>query len=566
MRDGSRVRFSKKAKTALSVLGCLPLPFFLTLLGPLEAFSKNREELGFAAGDFLPLCILVGGLSALALFLLLFFLPDGGFRVVFPVILALSLAAVLLPFVNRLSGLPGDRLSEASLFQTVCGVVLPVLLIACAVFAFLFVRRTELLSTVSCFILIPLLISGLVSFVSIPLSDPAVFSPPPDELKKSGTVTTEGITDLGEEATVLYFCIDRLDEAFCRVAESLDPTVFDSLDGFTHYTDHVTLYSNTYPAVCFMLTGHQADFSASRAINFRDGYASPRLLGALKDAGYSTGIYADGYYCFGTVKNVADFADNLIADGRYEVERKAELSFEMLAVSLFRSSPSVASPLFSALSTELLTDHVTLIPEDNSAIAFDSGNRAVSSELARRGFDVVSGKRFAYVHVEGMHDILSGEDNPEKTLALLKECFAMVDAYLDALRDAGLYKNATVIVTGDHPSPVSDWRSVEEPRVTALFVKRRGDAGTPLKSSSAQVSQAQIVSEILDSEGIPLSETDPPPLSSTPEGETVERYHHFIVRTGEGFRLETYRITGPAGDFASWEAQTPVSYKKDPYQ
>ena len=566
MGNDPRVRFGKKAKTALSVLGCLPLPFFLALLGPLEAFSSNREELGFAAGDFLPLCILVGGLAALALFLLLFFIPDGGFRVVFPVILALSLSVVLLPFVNRLSGLPGDRLSEASAFQTVCGVLLPIILIAGALSAFLFVRRTDLLSTVSFFILVPLLVSGAASFVSIPLSDPAVFSPPPDELKKSGTVTTEGISDLGEEADVLYFCIDRLDEEFCRVAEALDPTVFDSLDGFTHYTDHVTLYSNTYPAVCYMLTGHQADFSAVRSVNFREGYSSPRLLGALKEAGYSSGIYADGYYCFGTVRNIADYADNLLADGRYEVTEKAGLSLEMLAVSLFRSCPSVFSPLFSDLSTELLTSHLSFVPTDNSAIAFGSGNRAVANELARRGFGTVAGKRFAYVHIEGMHDILSGEEDPEKTLARLKECFAMVDAYLDALREAGLYQNATIVVTGDHPSPVSDWRPVEEPRVTALFVKRRGDAGTPLKTSSAEVYQGQIASEILDSEGIGLNGSDPPPLSETPEGVTVERTHHFIVRTSEGFRLETYRIAGPAGDISNWERLDPVSYRKDPYQ
>ena len=566
MRDGPRVRFGKKARTALSVLGCLPLPFFLALLGPLEAFSSNREELGFAAGDFLPLCILFGGLAAALLFLLLFFLPDGGFRAVFPVILAMSVSAAVLPFVNRLSGLPGDRLSEASAFQGVCGLVLPVVLIAGALCAFLFVRRTELLATVSFFVLIPLLVSGLVSFVSIPLSDPGVFSPSSDELRKSGTVTTEGISDLGEEADVLYFCVDRLDEDFCRAAESLDPTVFDSLDGFTRYTDHVTLYSNTYPAVCYMLTGHQADFSAVRSVNFREGYSSPRLLGALKDAGYSSGIYADGYYCFGTVRNIADYADNLLADGRYEVTAKAELSLEMLAVSLFRSSPSVLSPLFSDLSTELLTSHLSFVSEDRSAIAFDSGNRAVRDELARRGFGTVGGKRFAYVHIEGMHDVLTADEDPEATLARLQECFAMVNAYLDALREAGLYRNATIVVTGDHPSPVSDWRSVEEPRVTALFVKRRGDAETPLKTSSAQVYQGQIASEILDSEGIALNDSDPPPLSSTPEGATVERIHHFIVRTSEGFRLETYRITGPAGDFANWEQLAPVSYKKDPYQ
>ena len=315
-----------------------------------------------------------------------------------------------------------------------------------------------------------------------------------------------------------------------------------------------------------MLTGREADFSLSRSENFRENYAAPRLLGALVDAGYSTAIYADGYYCFGTVRNIADYADNLLADGRFAVERKAELSFEMLELSLFRSSPSVLSPLFSDLSTDALTSHAVLLPEDNSAIAFNSGNAAVAREIARRGFGARDGKRFSYVHIEGMHDILDGEEDPEATLDRLKECFSIVDAYLDALRDAGLYENATVVITGDHPSPLSDWRSVSEPRITALFVKRRGDAGTPLRQSGAQVFQGQIASEILDSEGIALADSDPLPLSRTPEGVDRERVHHFIVRTGEGFRFETYRITGPAADFANWEAREPVSYKKDPYQ
>ena len=120
-----RARFSRKARLTLAILGALPLPFFLALFGPLDAFASNRGELGFSAGDFLPLCLLVAGVSAALLFLLLFFLPDGGFRIVFPVILALSVSAAVLPFVNRLAGLPGDRLSEPSAQRTVLGLVLP---------------------------------------------------------------------------------------------------------------------------------------------------------------------------------------------------------------------------------------------------------------------------------------------------------------------------------------------------------------------------------------------------------------------------------------------------------
>ena len=565
MINRTRPRFEKKERLALSLLASLPLPLFLTLCGPLAAFSANREELGFSASDFMPLCVLVGTLSVIAVFLLLFFLPDGGFRIVFPVILALSLSGVILPIVNRRSGLPGDTLSEPSGLQNVLGIVIPVLLILSALAAFLFVKRTFPLTVLSCLILIPLLFSALVTFVSIPLKDHAVFKKQAADPRRAGTVTTEGLTDLGEEGTVLYICIDRLDELFCRVAEQRDPTIFAALDGFTRYTDHVSLYSNTYPAVCYMLTGYEADPGLSRAKNFENGYSSAHLLGALSDAGYSTGIYADGYYSFGTVKNIADYADNLISDGRYEIEWKTDLAFEMLAVSLFRIAPSVTSPLFADLSTELLTDHVTLVPADSSLVIYDTENDATAREIERLGFSVRSGKRFSYVHIEGMHSILYGNADPEKTTKTLKDCFAIVNAYLDALREAGLYRDATVVITGDHPSPISDWSPVFEPRVTALFVKRRGDAETPLKVSAAQVSQGQIASEILDSEGIALCDGDPLPLSKTPEGETVERFHHFVVQTADGFRFETYRITGRSDDFANWKSISSDRYKKSIY-
>ena len=565
MINRTRPRFGKKERLALSLLASLPLPLFLTLCGPLAAFSANREELGFSASDFMPLCVLIGALSAIAVFLLLFFLPDGGFRVVFPVILALSLSGVILPIVNRRSGLPGDMLSKPSVLQNVLGIAIPVLLLLGALAAFLFVRRTFPLTAVSCLILIPLLFSAIVTLVSIPLKDRAVFQKQDVDTRRAEDVSIKGITDLGEEGNVLYICIDRLDELFCRVAEQRDPTVFASLEGFTRYTDHVSLYSNTYPAVCYMLTGYEADPGLSRAENLRNGFSAPRLLGALSDAGYSCGIYADGFYGFGKAKNIEDYADNLITDGRYEIEWKTDLAFEMLAVSLFRVSPSVTSPLFADLSTDLLTDHVTLVPNDGSPAAFDSENDETAREIERRGFTVRSGKRFTYLHIEGMHSVLYGSADPETTTETLKECFAIVNAYLDALREAGLYRNATIVITGDHPSPIDDWSPVREPRVTALFVKRRGDAETPLKVSTAQVSQGQIASEILRSEGIALRDDDPTPLSQTPEGETVERIHHFVVNTNDGFRFETYRITGRSDVFSNWEKVSSVEYEKSLY-
>lgn len=577
MTASSNERFTRRQRLLLAILGCLPLPLTIAVLGPLDVYASNRTFFGgfFATGDFFLTCSLIGLAAAAVLFLVLFFLPDRVFRVAFPVVLALSLSAMILPFVNRTSRLPGDTLSETTALQNVLGIAIPVLLVAGGIVGFLLVKRAELLSTASCLILIPLLFAIVVSFVSIPLSSPDVFEPMSDDRKVGGVLTTDGIGDLGEDATVLFLCIDRFDEGFLNVADELDPTIYDTLDGFTRYTDHISFYSNTYPSVCYILTGYEADLSLSRSEVFRTGYGSnPRLLGAMKDAGYSIGIYAEQTYAYETVSDLADYAENIPADGHFEWVNMSSLPGEILALSLFRSSPSVFTPLYSWLSTPKLTeDHRVWVDdtETNAESAYKDGkNSEVLETLEQCGFHVQNGKRFAYVHVTGMHDVYNPKTSSrDAIMSNLRESFDIVNAYLDALRDAGLYKNATIVITGDHPCALNDSKSVEElgePRITALFVKRRGDEGTPCRISTAQVYQRQITSEILDSEGLPLNDGDPRPLSQTPEGVDIERVHHFMLQKNGEFDCETWRVVGPAADFSNWEKVSSDHYKKSLYR
>lgn len=583
MTEQTTTRFSRRQRLLLSILGCLPLPLTVAVLGPLDVYSSNREMLGefFSAGDFLPISALIGLAAAAALFLLLYFLPDRGFRIALPIVLALSLSATILTFVNRSSDLPGDAQSVATTLQNVLGILIPCLLLAGGIVGFLLVKQADHLTLASCLVLIPLLFAFVVSFISIPLSTPDIFAPMSDEKKNGKILTSDGISDLGEDANVIYICIDRFDEGFFDVANEIDPTIFANLDGFTHYTDHITLYSNTYPAVCYMLTGYEPDFTLSRSEILKTGFSNPRLLGALRDAGYSIGVYANEYYSYDNVENIVDYVDNVPPNGHFEGVNMSKLPGEMLALSLFRSSPSVTAPLFDWLSTKTLTDQHRIYVDDsdtNKENAFkddksmfnDVGNNEAKAELDRRGFTVVrNGKRFTYLHIAGMHDVYNPKTSSRDAIVRnLRESFAVVNAYLDALRANGLYKNATIIVTGDHPCALSDSESVAErgePRITALFVKRRGDEGTPCRVSTAQVYQAQIVSEIFDAEGIPLTDDDPLPLSKTPEGIDVERFHMFMVQKNGEFDCETWRIYGPAADFSNWEKASSVHYKHSLY-
>ena len=57
------------------------------------------------------------------------------------------------------------------------------------------------------------------------------------------------------------------------------------------------------------------------------------------------------------------------------------------------------------------------------------------------------------------------------------------------MKRLGVYDDATVVITGDHPWAVDDHVEPTQPRPTALFVKEAGAAEKPLRVSTAQVSQ-----------------------------------------------------------------------------
>ena len=39
--------------------------------------------------------------------------------------------------------------------------------------------------------------------------------------------------------------------------------------------------------------------------------------------------------------------------------------------------------------------------------------------------------------------------------------------------EKGVYENATIVITGDHSYAHNDFQNIAEPRLTALFVKRK---------------------------------------------------------------------------------------------
>ena len=135
----------------------------------------------------------------------------------------------------------------------------------------------------------------------------------------------------------------------------------------------------------------------------------------------------------------------------------------------------------------------------------------------------------------------------------IRGVFGMIFSYFDQLKQLGLYEDATIIITGDHASAISDRRDVEGPRVTALFVKRSGDAGKPLAYSAAPVCQADLRAEIVSSAGLVTQHSYGTAVSEVTDPDRVRKYCFEKTLEDGTHQIVEYRVTGDANDFGNWE-------------
>ena len=133
------------------------------------------------------------------------------------------------------------------------------------------------------------------------------------------------------------------------------------------------------------------------------------------------------------------------------------------------------------------------------------------------------------------------------------------------MKAEGVYKDATIIITGDHASALSDSKMIgsayskdDGTRVTAMLFKKSGDEGTPLATSAAQISQDELWNTIFESEGL-LDEKNGDSFFDIPEGENRERRYIFEMFKNsknndlEYNRVYEYKIIGNANLSESWE-------------
>lgn len=551
-----------------ALLSSLTLALVVFVVAPLDIFGSNYAELDFSLKNFAFFLILGAVLTVLLFGLLMFLLPRKAYRCVFAFTLATAALFIIQQnFLNfGMNSLPGDKLPGEipSAGEIIIDLLVWIVVYAGAFFLAIWVNikgdKGDVIKTVSFIVSFALLASQITSPIFIVINSNSKFET--NILKGSGKkektiINTErGFNELAQKNNVFYFCIDRFDEEYAEKAYASDRGIFSELTGFTWYRDNVSNYGHTFPAVANMLTQKKYNADLKRA-EFLDkvykGGDTP--LDKLNENGYTVDIYTVKYYAFTDAGHLPQYVGNLAKATEESNERISfALSAQLAGFSLYRAAPLVFKQFFDTGSTSDVNGIVNKKGDDGYEEWIGTNSQAET--LAKNAITVGDAeKKFAFIHYDGMHDVLQ-PSNPFIT-SILSRNIGVVNSFIKALKENGLYKDATIIITGDHSRPVNDISGVldgsgkGQPRRTALFVKTAGsDEGFAV--SEAPTSHEDIWATIFRSENIGY-EGSGVAVNLLSEGQSRERIYTWHTYATGSLDEYVYKINGKASNIANWK-------------
>lgn len=572
--------WSLKRRWPMAVLCGVTLPLTI-FMGVFEVYAGNYDEFRFSFSDFAPFLILICFGVAIVLSGMMLALRGRVFDVAMAVMLSLSfLASVQNMFLNvGISSLAGDGLGMSiDPVWSVFNLLIWVVVIAAAVLAVFMVKKRKILRLSATVILVVLVGMQIPTFISLSLTTD-VFVPKDNTIKveeESGNsgfeddmtsvLTTKNLYTVGSEKNIFVFLVDRFDVRYVDEIMASDPDYFDAWEDFTYYEDNITTYSRTYPAIGSILSGQLQPFSKGLTAEeyFEDAYQNSPLFKGLKKEKFSINIYTDDYYAYRDATEFEGFADNISGFKSYTVQNIGGLLADLVSLSAYRYVP-VALKSNLSISTDKFEEYVAY---ETEYPMYELRDHEIYAGLQENGLTVGNHKNhFSFIHLWGIHppyriDADGGKSTSNTSLGATLGCLEIVRAYMAELKELGLYEDATIVITGDHPDPISDDVLPDMPRLTALFVKRAGDSGQPFRTSSAQVSQSNLIPSLLSSAGADFDKDLGRPYWDIAEGEDVTRHYYFTVNPtserGEYWYAE-FAITGDGRKFENWSVEGTYS-------
>ena len=564
-----------KKRILPTILISVLIPLIICLSIPFEVYANNLDEFLFTASNILPMLFLMFFTIFSVIFLILFFLPEKAYKIMCA--LTISFALVLFLQSNYLNAtansLAGDNLAitAPSTFMLILNTSIWIIIPAVAVVLAIIKDKFGIMPTIATIISIIILATQLITPISCILTNNKIFLSIDERLSLSGAneshkiLTNEYLKGLSTSDNIYYFCIDRFDEDYAENAYQKYPGIYDNLTGFTWFQDNISIYSHTYPAVTNMLTLSDYDAEIARSEYLNQAYLNNQTLSVLADNDYQINLHTQSFYAYTDACYFDDYVQNAKSVSTYGIKNSFMLTWNMLKLSFFRVSPLILKNLYIFINSNSCNTYVQELDENNNE-KFSLDMKEVCDFVNTTSVKTTDNKLFNFIHVEGCHDLVYDENwnkvglsfNKDISIAV-KSSFMIIDKYIEAMKQAGVYDNATIIITGDHGK--DNTKPYEEGVLTALFVKPSNSSAEPLQISQAQTSHDNIWATIVKSANINTNIDFGKSVFEIPENVDQTRRHVFHTYTST-LDEYTYQITGSGRNFDNWEIVGHKFYNK----
>ncbi|HZK29388.1 MAG TPA: sulfatase-like hydrolase/transferase, partial [Clostridia bacterium] len=524
--------------------------FIFVIFGVYELYITNLSAFAFPFSAILPGIALVAVAGAVLFTSLLSLLRGRLFDLASSLLLGFILAGYTQGNLLNLS--LGELTGDAIPWDLYQSEALVNLLIWTAIISLPFIVKFFWKRAWSFFIkLIPAILI-VVQIISIIFLNVTATNP---NMGSSGSyLSTQGIYEVADGNNIIVIVLDRLDNRYIELVLRDDPEFFDGMDGFTRFTNNLSLYSQTFPSVTNMLTGDRHYFEKNYATYMKEAWSSSTFIPGLREQGFASTFYMEAGYTYADAGDLKHVADN-VEIGSIKVQSAAIPSF--ISLSTFRYAPLALKPFFWTSTDafgKLIDVQMDPPPYITDDIAFHRGLKE------KRLTKIDATQRFTYIHLLGSHapynmDEYGWEVEAGQSSVLLqtKGSFRIVFEYLEQLKSLGQYEDATIIVTSDHGARKSDTQPLDNAIVTGLFVKPAGKSGASLKYNNAPVSADSLRATVYQAAGLDYSAYGPTYFEVPEDADVVRFLYHRLYKTDSTpARLLTYQIDGDANDFLNW--------------
>lgn len=394
-----------------------------------------------------------------------------------------------------------------------------------------------------------------------------------------------------DQNNVVVFLTDRLEGDYMRDALEECPELYDMLEGFTFYENHISCYTNTFPSIAQMLTNnmYQGEDWETYLDNSWAGQTVPRVL---HDNGYKVSLILDNLTTFDNFEQLYDQCDNIRSSDDYGTMNYTDTDGivpTMINFSLGKLCPYLLKSYFLDGYNSNFSNNFIYVKENipgrlNGSIGSetdldfynyvkDYGIKADSEKPTfsfihlcfahDNDYDIAQLYEKQSVIVEAARDAYDGDPDdfePTKTQSIMGG-FAGLSEYFDQLKELGLYDNTTIVIAADHGRPPAEIEYGTSDRLinyntASLIVKPAGAEHKPLQlNSDAELSAKYFPASLVEYAGVDHSALGTSYNDVINSGVYPPRDFHVYFFHGYGNveDIMTYEVTGDACDLDNWK-------------